>query len=199
MADIRGIIAENIAALRKSARLTQAELAERLNYSDKAISKWERGDSIPDVIVLSELASLFSVTVDYFLHEHPGDEQRPRIEANKRRLRVAVAFTSCVAPYVIAVILCFLMNEIFATPDWLWKIFIAPLPVVSILALIFCALWANHKTTILLAASAILWTALLTAFVFLYELTEAWFLFIIGIPLQVIIFFWLFVVRKNKY
>ena len=94
MADIRGIIAENIAALRKSARLTQAELAERLNYSDKAISKWERGDSIPDVIVLSELASLFSVTVDYFLHEHPGDEQRPRIEANKRRLRVAVALDS---------------------------------------------------------------------------------------------------------
>ena len=61
MADIRSIIAENIAALRKSARLTQAELAERLNYSDKAVSKWERGDSIPDVIVLSELASLFSV------------------------------------------------------------------------------------------------------------------------------------------
>ena len=71
----REIIAENISALRKSAKLTQAELAEKLNYSDKAISKWERGDSIPDVIVLAELAELFSVTVDYFLHEHEKCEK----------------------------------------------------------------------------------------------------------------------------
>ena len=61
MTATREIIAENITALRKSARLTQAELAEKLNYSDKAISKWERGDSVPDVLVLAELAELYGV------------------------------------------------------------------------------------------------------------------------------------------
>lgn len=198
MADVRNVIAENISQLRKSSRLTQAELAEKLNYSDKAVSKWERGDSIPDVIVLSELASLFSVTVDYFLHEHDSEEQKPRIDADKRRVRLAVSLTACVSPYAIAVVLCFLLNELYRSPDWLWKIFIVPLPVVSILALVFSALWANRKVTILAAVSALLWTALLTAFVFLYEFAEAWFLFIIGVPLQAIVLFWLLVVRKNK-
>ena len=64
----REIIAENIVTLRKNAGLTQAELAERLNYSDKAISKWERAEAVPDVLVLAQLAELFGVTVDYFLH-----------------------------------------------------------------------------------------------------------------------------------
>lgn len=198
MADIRNVIAENISQLRRSARLTQAELAEKLNYSDKAVSKWERGDSIPDVIVFSELAELFSVTVDYFLHEHPAEEAKPRIESDKHRLRLAVALTACVAPFAVAILLCFLFNALYASPSWLWKLFIVPLPITSILSLVFCAVWANRKVTILAAVSALLWTTLLSVFVFLCEFVEAWPLFIIGIPLQAIILFWLLVIRKNK-
>lgn len=68
--------------LRKAHKFTQAELAERLNYSDKAVSKWERAESIPDVMMLQQIASMFGVTVDYLLtSEHvakdhkAGDEQ----------------------------------------------------------------------------------------------------------------------------
>ena len=64
MNDFKRIIANNITELRRSVPLTQAELAEKLNYSDKAVSKWERGESIPDVIVLKQIADLFGVTVD---------------------------------------------------------------------------------------------------------------------------------------
>ena len=67
MEDIKQIIAKNIASLRTDSKLTQLELAEKLNYSDKAISKWERGESIPDVITLKAVADLFGVTVDYLL------------------------------------------------------------------------------------------------------------------------------------
>ena len=95
MTPSRDIIAENIASLRRSAKLTQAELAEKLNYSDKAISKWERGDSIPDVLVLYELAELFSVTVDYFLHSHTEEEKKPKLESAKNRLRLVITLTSC--------------------------------------------------------------------------------------------------------
>ena len=56
MQDLKPIIAKNIAELRKAASMTQIELATRLNYSDKAVSKWERGDSIPDVAVLKQIA-----------------------------------------------------------------------------------------------------------------------------------------------
>ena len=57
-------IGRNIAAHRKRCRLTQAELAQRLNYSDKAISKWERGESMPDVTTLVLLAEQFQITVN---------------------------------------------------------------------------------------------------------------------------------------
>ena len=63
--DMKQIIAKNIASLRQASGMTQLELAEKLNYSDKAISKWERGDSIPDVLVLKTIADLFSVSLDY--------------------------------------------------------------------------------------------------------------------------------------
>ena len=61
---IKARIGSNIASFRKAAGLTQAGLAEKLNYSDKAISKWERGESVPDVLTLMQLSSLFGVTVD---------------------------------------------------------------------------------------------------------------------------------------
>ena len=56
MEDLKPVIAKNITALRQQARMTQSELAERLNYSDKAISKWERAESMPDVAVLKTIA-----------------------------------------------------------------------------------------------------------------------------------------------
>ena len=66
------IIAENIAALRRSQGMTQAGLAERLGYSDKSVSKWERGEGLPDILCLKAMADLFGVTVDWFLEaEHP--------------------------------------------------------------------------------------------------------------------------------
>ena len=74
MNDLKQIIANNITTLRKVKNLTQLEFANELNYSDKAISKWERAESIPDVIVLKQIADLFGVTVDYLLKEHSADE-----------------------------------------------------------------------------------------------------------------------------
>ena len=65
MEDLKLIIAKNISTLRKAAAMTQFELAEKLNYSDKAVSKWERGESLPDVSVLKAIADIFSVDKDF--------------------------------------------------------------------------------------------------------------------------------------
>ena len=75
------ISASNIINLRTAAGLTQAELGAKLNYSDKTISKWERGDAIPDAFVLTQLADIFGVDVNYLLSEHtswePSEAERP--------------------------------------------------------------------------------------------------------------------------
>ena len=69
MEELKTVIAKNISELRRSAMMTQLDLAERLNYSDKAVSKWERAESVPDISVLKAIADIFGVSVDYLLRE----------------------------------------------------------------------------------------------------------------------------------
>ena len=71
--ETKDIIAENITGLRKKSGMTQAELANRLDFTDKAVSKWERGLSLPDAPTLKELADLFGVDVNYLFTPHLYD------------------------------------------------------------------------------------------------------------------------------
>ena len=90
MSDIKSVVAKNIAELRQANGMTQLELAEKLNYSDKAVSKWERGDSMPDISVLVEIADLFHVSLDYLIHE---DHTAAQAEA-KAEEQEAAGYTS---------------------------------------------------------------------------------------------------------
>ena len=67
------IIGKNIMRLRKMANMTQSDLAEQLNYSDKSVSKWEQGNGIPDVRILVRLSELFGVTLDELSMGMSGD------------------------------------------------------------------------------------------------------------------------------
>ena len=70
--DIRSVIAANITALRTSSGMTQLDLAEKLHYSDKAVSKWERGESVPEIGTLTAIADLFGVPLDYLVRSEHG-------------------------------------------------------------------------------------------------------------------------------
>jgi transcriptional regulator with XRE-family HTH domain len=72
---IKSAVAANISKLRVDKGLTQLQLAEMLSYSDKAVSKWERAESVPDIYVLKQIADMFGVTVDYLLHDLPSDKK----------------------------------------------------------------------------------------------------------------------------
>ena len=67
--DMKRVIAKNMTELRLAKGMTQLQVAERLNYSDKAVSKWERAESIPDICILKEIADLYGVTLDYLVNE----------------------------------------------------------------------------------------------------------------------------------
>ena len=77
MDELKLIFASNLIRLRTAAGMTQAELGEQLNYSDKSISKWERGEAIPDAAVLKRMSEIFGVTVDYLLDEHDAGQAAP--------------------------------------------------------------------------------------------------------------------------
>lgn len=66
-----------ISALRKANSMTQKELAEKLNVSDKAVSRWENGDSYPDLMLIPVIAEIFKVTADELLSgERRKDENK---------------------------------------------------------------------------------------------------------------------------
>ena len=91
MEQFRKTVAKNIAELRVANGYTQFELGEKINYSDKAVSKWERGESVPDAYVLKKLAGIFEVSVDYLLEEHPDDAKKPKAR-NKYKTITQISF-----------------------------------------------------------------------------------------------------------
>ena len=72
MKDIKPTIAKNLSFFRKQSGLTQAELAEKLNYSDKAVSRWEHGDTLPDINVLYQLCDFYGIDMTYIVLVMPA-------------------------------------------------------------------------------------------------------------------------------
>ena len=178
--ELKQIIAKNISNLRRLHGITQAGLAERLNYTDKAVSKWERGESIPDVVILKQIADMFGVTVDYLLSEtHSSREDRSRV-AN----HLTIALISCALVYAIATIIYFVLR---LTIGWqgLWSVFVCAAPICFILLLIFNSIWGRVRLNFIII-TLLLWSALLTVFVF----WQNPFIFVLGLPAQVIIVLW---------
>lgn len=133
-AALRRTVSKNIAAYRKAHKDTQLSLAEKLNYSDKSISKWERGESLPDIYILTRIADLYGITVSNLIgEEEPPKEDRPQY--HRFILILSIALTFAVATLVFFL---FVVFDI-AYPAWLF--FIYALPVSSILAIVFTSLW----------------------------------------------------------
>lgn len=188
MKDLKPIIAKNIIDLRKSRNLTQAELAQRLNYSDKAVSKWERAESVPDVAVLKEIADLFSVGVDFLLEaEHPSSVEQLSYSRGQGRNRLIITMLSTSLIFLIATIIFVIMGLVRGDRphDDLWMIYMYAVPAALVVLLVFNALWGNRKTNFLII-TLLVWSALLCLYL-AFLAYHIWLIFIIGIPAQLII------------
>ncbi len=201
MEDIKIIIATNIAELRKANKLTQLELAEKLNYSDKAISKWERGEAIPDVTVLKEIADLFGVTLDYLVSaDHDGSDEPPRQSVRKFRNRALITGMSVLLVWFVATF-CFVTTDfaIVGTKAH-WLSFMWAVPVSMIVWLVFNSVWFNKHRNFLII-SLLVWSFIIALFLTLLPFRlYFWQMFILGIPAQIIILMWskLRIKRKRK-
>ena len=192
MNDLRKVIADNICALRTEARMTQLDLAEVLNYTDKAVSKWERGEAIPDVTVLKRIADHFGVTVDYLLRrEHTAEEENARHAARiTARNRFFITLISAASVWVFATLAFFILwaTETIIPPPWLAYIY--AIPVSSIVVLVLNSIWGKRWLN-MVVISVLLWSIILSIYLTVLTVTgiNLWLIFIIGAPGQVIILF----------
>ncbi len=195
---IRTILAEKITAYRKRAGMTQAELAEKLNYSDKSVSKWERGDGMPDLLVLCQLADLYDVPLDAFLRE--GPLARPQKELRGRHAIITllslglVVFVSAIAFFV-----CYLAKVRVG-----WLSFVYGVPVGMILLVVFSHIWGNtlHQA---IAVSLLDWALVASIYVSFRAIAPSIqgiaMLFMVGAVFQVLIILWyvlMFFRRRNR-
>lgn len=195
-------IGANIAAYRKRAGLTQVGLAEKLNYSDKAISKWERGESVPDVLTLAQLAELFCISVNDLLvdpealPEDTGKVQQAMEQVVEKTLKrkadkSIILKLSSLLCWFVALLLYVVLSAIPFTESWSWLFFIYAIPANAIVLLSLRSAWHDFRWNKALI-SVIVWGSLLSIYVTLYVFLEwnIWKMFLLGIPGQIAILLW---------
>lgn len=189
--DIKENVALNLIKYRKALSLTQLELAEKLNYSDKAVSKWERAESVPDIYVLQKIADLFGISVDTLIS--PPREEKPSILKQIGRIRLIKGFASAVGVWLIAIIGFFFLEVLFPVFNDTWLLFIYAVPITLAILLILATVWKKNFWYMIFH-SLFWWTLILSVFLSLNVFlanppSKLWEIFLLGIPLQFLIIF----------
>ena len=194
---LKNLIGKNIATHRKRCGLTQLGLAEKLNYSDKAVSKWERGESVPDVITLAQLASLYEITVDDLLrdpNELPPDSEGKIQNVVEKTLKRKASKTiilrlSSLLVWFVALFIYVVVSS-FDIPNG-WLPFFYAIPADAIVLLSLRSAWHDFRWN-RAYISVIVWGVLLSFYVTMWVFfgLHVWRVFLLGIPGQIAIFLW---------
>lgn len=189
--DVKEIISKNIAGLRKKAMLTQVELADQLNYSDKAISKRERGESLPDAEMLYKIAQFFSVDISYLFEEHTYEALTEQEDKKLRKkaliIKIMIAFSLSVMPLIILSVVISAVSEYINIPNLALGITLIVLGGFATFLLCF-NIFFKYKRYLLFLSSAALWSYLLGCYFLL--LRKHLFIFLLmGIIIQIFIIF----------
>ena len=203
---LKAILGSNIASYRKRERLTQAGLAEKLNYSDKAVSKWERGESMPDVLTLVQIAELFKISVNDLLTDPNclpeetgavvGRMEKAVEKTLKRKAdKLSILGLSSLLVWFVALLLFVIISSLGIEKSWLAFFYAVPANAIVLLSLL--SAWHDFRWNKTLV-SVIVWGSLLSLYVslliFLNE--NIWKLFLLGIPGQLAVLLWFRMFRK---
>ena len=209
--ELKSRVGANIARLRKERGLTQAELAERINYSDKAVSKWERAESLPDVLTLISLAEHLGTDLNTLtglpaapapdavpepVPEIPAEPEKPvkkRYTADKG----VIQQLSSVLVWVVALFL-YMVLDAFGVKH-LWLLFVFAVPANAIVLLSLRSAWKLYGINRLLI-SVILWGSLLTVYLLLLVIgkVNVWRILPMGLLGQAAIILWFKMFRSEE-
>ena len=202
-------IGSNIAAYRKRTGLTQAGLAEKINYSDKAVSKWERGESMPDVTTLMQLADQFEITVNDLLVDpnelpgNPGKLEKAMTQVSEKALKrkadkgIILSLSSLLVWFV-ALLVYVLLSSFDIGERWNWIFFFYAIPANCIVLLSLRSAWHDFRWNRMLI-SGIVWGSLLSIYVTAaFWNLHLWRIFLLGILGQIAVFLWFRMFRPAK-
>ena len=206
MENLATIVGKNLATLRKAKGLTQQDLAREINYSDKSISKWELGYSLPSVDILKDFAQFYGVTIDYLVSEQTAEDLEAKAKedvldqrAKKINQALSIALT-CTAIILVAV--CIFLNGYFnpfgidrsRPSDGLWVVFVWMVPVALFVVTLLSWHYYHRRAAFVALSSCFMWTLLLSFcihFQFVYTDPQIiWYILVVGVPIQIMLILW---------
>jgi transcriptional regulator with XRE-family HTH domain len=196
--ELKSVIAQNLIKYRKENCLTQQELAEKLNYSDKSISKWERGEGVPDIYILKQIAELYNITVnDIIGMKVINNEPAPIV--NKTKNHVLITLMSIGLVWLVATITFAILKIIFPNTSTISYCYIYAIPITFIVLYVFNRIWFKIRLINFLSVSLIFWSSLFSFYWTIKDFFNNFgVLFFTGIPFQVIVVFWYLMDRKKN-
>ena len=214
--ELKSRVGANIARLRRDRGLTQAELAERINYSDKAVSKWERAESLPDVLTLISLAEQLGTDLNTLTGLPAASQPAPEPEpvpvqeeevppavpeqpAKKRYTadKGVIQKLSSILVWVVALFLYMVLDE-FGIKN-LWLLFVVAVPANAIVLLSLRSAWKLYGWNRILI-SVIMWGFLLVIYLLLLLTAKVnvWKILPMGLLGQAAIILWFKMFRPVK-
>ncbi len=184
MKDVKSAISRNLAALRREKGVTQAELAERFNYSDKAISRWEHGDTLPDINVLCELCEFYGITLNDLISEECRVSEKKQRSRDSMGYRIWLCIMCGSVVWLIATII--FVYTLTIREQVFWTVFVFAIPV-SCLAVTLTGRNNFNGLVMFILQSVIMWTTLASVY-FHWLVYNFWLVFLVGIPLELILF-----------
>ena len=182
MEDLKFITAANIISLRTKEGMTQAQLAELLNYSDKSVSKWERAEAVPDAYVIKHMSEIFGVSVDYLLSSH--NDWEPISQKQKRRYRSEIiVLISMVGIWTLAFfifIIGWILGHLF------WMVFIYAIPISLITLLVFNSVWEDGKRNYYIISTLV--ASIFVMFYLALLRWNPWQILLLIVPAELIVF-----------
>ena len=184
MDEIKAAFASNLIRLRTGLGMTQAELGEKLHYSDKAVSKWERAESVPDAFVLMELGKLFGVSVDHLLTSHDKWQPPPTLRSEKESFsRLFILLSSIAAVWTLCMVEFVVVWTVLDTIQWI--VFVAAVPLSLVVLLVFNSLWFRGRGNMFIVMALVLSLVLLIYLVLLKY--HIWQVFLILLPAELLV------------
>lgn len=184
MEDVKQNICENLIKLRKEKKLTQKDIADKMNYSDKAVSRWEKGDSLPDINILIKLCEFYGVEFEWLIHKHENEIPK-HIKISDDNIKITIIALIAMCCFALATII-FVFNKIFYN-GIVWQVFAWAVPISLCISFLLSIKWWDKKITLTLL-SCTMWTLLACVFLQFLPSVNIWPIFLLGVPLQIVIY-----------
>ncbi|MCR4880105.1 MAG: helix-turn-helix domain-containing protein [Bacilli bacterium] len=175
--EIKSNFSNNIRELRISKGLNQIQLGEKIHYSSKAISKWENGDVLPDIVTLNMIAEFFNITVDDLISNRSAVKK-----SHRKHNRVLITVSSCLLSYFVAAIVFLIL--ILCHVPYAWRAFVVAAPTSAVTLIVLASLWFN-KIVRNIGIIVLIWTGVLVAMIFM-NFDYYWILLIVAAILSII-------------